>query len=210
MRRKHLTDIRLDSVPTTIEFLDAMREKLGGVSDYRTAAKLGISKGAVSSWRQGKTKIGEQHATRVAKILELDPTYVLMCVNAERAKDANTSRLYQALAILVVNFAKGAGRAVPAVAAAGMLALSAPHPAPAAPLVSQGDELYIMRSRRRQPIGPDPRADRSPGFRRRRRRARPDGRSALTVTALTERRSATERRVTERLERDRRHGTVNP
>lgn len=83
---------------TTVEFLDALREKLGGVSDYRASIALGVTRAAVSGWRQGKTKIGEEQVPKIAELLELRPEYVLACVAAERAKRTDVREIWESLA----------------------------------------------------------------------------------------------------------------
>jgi len=71
---------------TTIEFLDAVKEKLGVTSDYALAKRLGFSLSAVSSYRTGRRALDDDAALTVAIALEIHPFNVIAAVNAERAK----------------------------------------------------------------------------------------------------------------------------
>lgn len=71
---------------TTIEFLDALKARLGGVSDYAIAKKLGFTCGAVSIWRNGKGFFDDSTSIHVAKLLEINPAIIISAVHAERAK----------------------------------------------------------------------------------------------------------------------------
>jgi transcriptional regulator with XRE-family HTH domain len=109
--------------PTTVELLDAMRQELGGVSDYRVAIELGVTRATVSSWRQGKTKIGDEFTDKVAEILNLPPGYVLCAVNAERAKHSHVAERFRGLARVVLigeKLIRRVKRAAPAIAAAAV------------------------------------------------------------------------------------------
>jgi hypothetical protein len=71
---------------TTIEFLDAVKEKLGLSSDYALAKRLGFSLSSVSSYRTGRRVLDDDAALTVALALETHPFNVIAAVNAERAK----------------------------------------------------------------------------------------------------------------------------
>lgn len=71
---------------TTVELLDAACAKLGGITDYRLAKELGVRQQTVSNWRTGTRTIGNDHALGLARILEIDPVYVIACASAERAE----------------------------------------------------------------------------------------------------------------------------
>lgn len=83
---------------TTIDFLDALKERHGLTSDYAVAKKLGITTAAVSKWRNGKDYLGDTTAIRVGNLLEIDPAYVVACAHAERAKQDAEKALWQGLA----------------------------------------------------------------------------------------------------------------
>lgn len=62
---------------TTIEFLDELKAKHGGISDYAIAPMLGVTRGAVSKYRVGKDYLGDATAIRVAELLEIDPAIII-------------------------------------------------------------------------------------------------------------------------------------
>lgn len=125
---------------TTIEFLDAVRAKLGNVSDYKAAAALGVTRATVSSWRKGKTKIGDDQAPKFAEMLELPPEYVFATIAAERAKRTEHRRIWERLAKL----AKSAHVLV----ALGLVSAGGMAPAPSHGSVSANDQYYDKRRRR--------------------------------------------------------------
>jgi transcriptional regulator with XRE-family HTH domain len=71
---------------TTIEFLDAVKEKLGIESDYGLAKRLGFSLSTVSNYRTGRRILDDDAALIVAQALDVHPFNVIAAVNAERAK----------------------------------------------------------------------------------------------------------------------------
>lgn len=71
---------------TTIEFLDAVKEKLGIESDYALAKRLGFSLSAVSNYRTGRRYLDDDSALAIASALEVHPFVVIANANAERAK----------------------------------------------------------------------------------------------------------------------------
>lgn len=70
----------------TVEFLDAVRVKHGLTSDYQLSKHLNCTRGAISSYRTGRTYLDEEMACKVAADLELESSYVLACIASERAK----------------------------------------------------------------------------------------------------------------------------
>jgi len=71
---------------TTIEFLDELKLKRGGISDYAVAKLLGMTTQAISKYRTRRYFLGDETAIRVAELLEMDPSFVMACVHFERAK----------------------------------------------------------------------------------------------------------------------------
>jgi hypothetical protein len=69
----------------TLEYLQAVKKKLGIESDYALAQRLGITRSAVSSLQLGKSIFGDDVALAVAQILDLNPLVVIAQANAERA-----------------------------------------------------------------------------------------------------------------------------
>lgn len=74
---------------STIAFLDAVKARHGAPSDYSVAKLLGVTHQAISRWRIGKDFMGDSTALTVARLLEIDPAYVIACAHAERAKKAD-------------------------------------------------------------------------------------------------------------------------
>ncbi|MGK5049349.1 DUF3693 domain-containing protein [Janthinobacterium sp. GB4P2] len=71
---------------TTIQFLDAVKEKLGIESDYALAKRLGFSLSTVSNYRTGRRVLDDDAALTIALALDVHPFTVIASVNAERAK----------------------------------------------------------------------------------------------------------------------------
>ncbi|WP_300750625.1 DUF3693 domain-containing protein [Janthinobacterium sp.] len=71
---------------TTIQFLDAVKEKLGIESDYALAKRLGFSLSTVSNYRTGRRVLDDDAALTIALALDIHPFNVIASVNAERAK----------------------------------------------------------------------------------------------------------------------------
>ena len=71
---------------TTIEFLDAVKEKLGITSDYALAKQLGFPLSTMSNYRTGRRIIDDDAALEVAMALEVNPLQVIAAANIERAK----------------------------------------------------------------------------------------------------------------------------
>jgi len=69
----------------TVEYLDAVKVKLGIESDYALAKRLGITRSAVSNFTRRKGIFGDDVALTVAQILDLNPLVVIAQANAERS-----------------------------------------------------------------------------------------------------------------------------
>ena len=69
----------------TLEYLSAVKARLGIESDYALAQRLGITRSAVSIFTRGKGIFGDDVALSVAQILEINPLIVIAQANAERA-----------------------------------------------------------------------------------------------------------------------------
>lgn len=70
----------------TIEYLQAVKTRLEITSDYALAARLGITRSAVSKLQQGGVSFSDDVALTIAEILNLNPLVVIASANAERAK----------------------------------------------------------------------------------------------------------------------------
>ena len=81
----------------TNELLDMAKAKLEVSSDYALAKKLGITRGAVSNYRQGLNFLSNEVAYNIAKLLWLHPLTVVASVEYERAVklgDKNMQKLW--------------------------------------------------------------------------------------------------------------------
>jgi plasmid maintenance system antidote protein VapI len=70
----------------TVDFLDAVKQRLGIQSDYALAKALKIAQPTVSGYRAGRTCVDNDVALAIAEILDLNPMVVIAAANAERAK----------------------------------------------------------------------------------------------------------------------------
>lgn len=82
---------------TSNSYLDAVKTKLGLVSDYQLAKFLGCGHARISNYRSGYSKFDDEMAVKAASILEIDPMIVIAAVNAERAKNEETKAIWKAL-----------------------------------------------------------------------------------------------------------------
>jgi len=131
---------------TTIEFLDAVKTKTGAASDYALAPILGVTRSAVSKYRNGIDYLGDSTAMRVAEILEIEPASVLAAVHAERAKTAEEKAVWKFI------YEKLGG-----IAAGALIALTATSAAPTPASAAQkelSNSVYYVKSRRR--LNPNP------------------------------------------------------
>jgi hypothetical protein len=124
---------------TTIDYLNAVKNRLDLPSDYAIAKALHVTRAAVSSYRVGRTSFDNLTALRVAEILDIQPFEVIAAANVERARDGETRSLWE----------RAWGKAVGATAAVTLTAcvvgLSvAPTPSQAAQNSDNGASIYIM------------------------------------------------------------------
>ena len=78
------------TVSATKKYIEIMRERYNGCSDYRIAQLLGVTKSCVSRWANNKGGIGDEPAARLADLCDLDPVEVLTELYLERAKSRVT------------------------------------------------------------------------------------------------------------------------
>ena len=70
----------------TIEYLQAVKTRLGITSDYALAKALRVGHSTICSYRAGRSRIDDDVALTIAEILDLLPIQVIATANAERAK----------------------------------------------------------------------------------------------------------------------------
>lgn len=98
----------------TLQYIDALKKKLGISSDYAIAKALNVPRATVSNYRTGRSAFEARIALRVAELLEIDAGRVLVDMEIERARDAQTRTLWKRIASKVaagVVVAIGAGAA---------------------------------------------------------------------------------------------------
>lgn len=79
----------------TKKYLDILRERYDGCSDYRISQLLHVSKACVSRWSNGKVGLGDESAARLADLCGLDPVKVLTELHLEKAKSRATRQYYE-------------------------------------------------------------------------------------------------------------------
>lgn len=122
---------------TTVEFLDAIKDRHDLPSDYALAKILDVHRQAISRYRHGGT-FDEEMAIKVGNLLDIPGGYVNACVMAERTKRPEVREMWQSVA-----------RVIYSIAAAGIIgsgALLAPSPSPASELAGN-----IHYTKRRKP-----------------------------------------------------------
>lgn len=82
--------------------LELLRAKLGGVSDYRLAKVLGMSQQGISSLMVNGGTLSDENAVKLALELDLPPSYVIICMHWQRAKDATTRAAWEDAATKVL------------------------------------------------------------------------------------------------------------
>jgi hypothetical protein len=107
---------------TTRELLEAARLLCEPPTYYRLAKELGISRQAMTRYRQGGT-FDDAVAIGIAELLGLEPGYVLACMGAERAKRPAVRQVWEKVAegLALVLFGAGLAGAPPPSAAGGIL-----------------------------------------------------------------------------------------
>ncbi|WP_432209999.1 hypothetical protein [Marinobacter alkaliphilus] len=79
----------------TKKYLDILRAKYNGCSDYRIAQLLQVSKACVSRWSNGKVGLGDEAAARLADLCGLDAVEVITELHLEKAKSRATRNYYE-------------------------------------------------------------------------------------------------------------------
>lgn len=80
---------------TTIAFIDELKARKGGISDYAVAKILGVTQQTISKYRVGKDYLGDSTAIRVAELLEIEPAIIIASVHAERAKSESEKAVWR-------------------------------------------------------------------------------------------------------------------
>ncbi|ELW9447700.1 DUF3693 domain-containing protein [Burkholderia orbicola] len=121
---------------TTIEYLDAYKAKLGVDSDYAAAKALGVTRSAVSNYRNGSRGFDDATAVRIAEVLDVNPMEVIAAVHGEWARTEDMREFWEGV------WGKVTGATVATAMAVGLAA--APSVAEAATIQSIVSSLHVM------------------------------------------------------------------
>lgn len=80
---------------TARQLLELLRAKHCGCTDYRLAKILGMSHQSISTVMNNDASLSDENALTLAELLELPPSYVIICMHLQRAKDAATREAWQ-------------------------------------------------------------------------------------------------------------------
>lgn len=82
----------------TIEYMDALKQRLGITSDYALSKALGVSRQCVSRYSKGIGHFDEPVCRRVAELLDMHPGFVLLDMQRERASTEESRTLWAEIA----------------------------------------------------------------------------------------------------------------
>jgi hypothetical protein len=80
---------------TAQQLLELLRAKHGGCTDYRLAKLLGMYPQSISTVFTAGGTLSDENALTLAELLELPPSYVIICMHLQRAKDGATRDAWQ-------------------------------------------------------------------------------------------------------------------
>jgi plasmid maintenance system antidote protein VapI len=82
----------------TVQLLDTLSASLGDASDYAVAKALGVTRATVSKWRTGVGAMSDETAIRAAKILNQDPSTLILIMAEDRARTPTVKAFYRQIA----------------------------------------------------------------------------------------------------------------
>ena len=83
---------------TTRDFMERLRARNGGCSNYHLAKILQISDSCLVRYTKDGKSMADSVALKVADQLGIDPAYVFACMAAERANDVESTRIWERIA----------------------------------------------------------------------------------------------------------------
>lgn len=83
---------------TTLQLCRAVQNRHNITSTYGLAKKFNVSISAAQHWIAKKSVFSTDNAIKCAELLELNPYYLMACVEHERAKTATAKKYWKALA----------------------------------------------------------------------------------------------------------------
>lgn len=87
---------------TTQQLLELLRAKLGGCTNYRLSKVLGMSPQGINIIFANGGTLSDENAVKLALELDLPPSYVIICMHWQRAKDATTRAAWEDAATKVL------------------------------------------------------------------------------------------------------------
>ena len=127
---------------SSVDIVNALAKKLGGVTDYRVAKETGIPQSTLSSVRAGRCSLSRENCAKAAEVLGVEVGALIAIVTAEREENP-------AIKQSLLRVARK-GMAAAAIAAAVGLSVAPAPPAHAASATQQAGPLFIMSTRRRR------------------------------------------------------------
>lgn len=82
----------------TIDFIERLRARNDGCSNYRIAKLLGVDQSAVIRYTKHGKSMDDKYAIRMAELLGIDPAYVLACMAAERSHSVESTKQWERIA----------------------------------------------------------------------------------------------------------------
>lgn len=79
----------------TLEYLDAIKKRIGKDSDYAVAKALGMSESTIHGYRKRGGQMDDEIAAKVAALLGLHPGLVVLDMHRERAKTPEERTIWQ-------------------------------------------------------------------------------------------------------------------
>lgn len=81
----------------TTRFLNEAKQIKGIESDYALAKMIGITKSAISNYRNGTSKMDDYSAAQIAEIIGIKPIEVIATIHAEREKNEKKKKYWENL-----------------------------------------------------------------------------------------------------------------
>lgn len=80
---------------TAQQLLELLRAKYGGCTTYRLSKILGMTPQGLGTVINGNATLSDENAVKLALELGLDPVYVIICMNWQRAKDESIRSIWE-------------------------------------------------------------------------------------------------------------------
>jgi transcriptional regulator with XRE-family HTH domain len=130
---------------STGQYLDEVKGRLELPSDYAIAKALGVTRAAISSYRNGRSMPDDLVCARIADALGVEPMEVIAAINYQRSKTDEARVLWESI------WGKAAGAIALSltVCAVGLSVAPTSKAAESGENHANGASLYLMSNRRR-------------------------------------------------------------